>query len=173
MSPLTPTMFYAVIRHLIIMSLIMLINVTLLWSSTFAGNYILTVTVLVCIFTTIPAIFISYLLLYVFYKVLDIFTSTSIHLVFIQSGTEITNPIIKTINEDELENFDEDYPENIKESLMSDIAKSDEATENEKEILTDQKSMKKRLKFSLMKKLNPDKTYCKISGNWVNTHLSI
>jgi len=173
MSPLTPTMFYAVLRHLIIMSLIMLLNIALLWSSTFAGNYILTKTVLVCIFTTVPAIFLSYLLLYIFYKYLDVFISNSLHLVFIQSGTEIGNPLIEAINEEELENFDEEYPENIKESLLSETAKTEEATENEKEMLTGQKSIKNRLKFSVIKKLNPDKTSCKISGNWVNTHLSI
>merc|ERR1712029_528563 len=116
MSPFTPPMFHAMTRQLVTYSIIMTVNVILLWTSSFAANYVLTVFIIICIFTIVPAIFIEYLLLYIYYNFLDVFTSNAIHLVFMQSKENMDEKFcdLKAEHEDmsDIDNYKEDYLEN-------------------------------------------------------------
>ena len=175
MSPFTPPMFHAMTQQLITYSLVMTLNVILLWTSSFAANYVLTVFIIVCIFTIVPAIFIQYLLLYIYYNFLDVFTSNSIHFVFKQSKLNADEKFtgLKAENEDisDVENYKEDYLENVVDISTDETSPIAFEDQSEKESLKEKLKIKKKFKFSMRKKsLNNDFA---ISGNWVNTHLSI
>ena len=110
-------MFYAGIRQLISYCLLMIINVALLWTCNFPANNVLTYFCICCCISSVPAICASYFCLYVCYNFLDVFTSHSIHLVFLQdlSYHKDQNEVIKAENEDvsDVDYYKEEYPENI------------------------------------------------------------
>ena len=172
MSPLTPSMFYSMTRQLIIYSLIMTVNIILLWTTGFSSNYLLTILVIVSIFTIVPAIFTSYLILYIYYNFLDVFTSNSIHVVFLQSEheEEIQFTNLRAENEDvsDTEHYKENYPENIVDINPADLSETEQIS------VRMTRGLKKKIIFPFHK--NKGSNYENedvVTGNWINTHISI
>ena len=114
-SPASPALLSAMVRQLLSFSFIMIINVALLWTNKFL-NDVLTNLVVVCIFSTVPALFLSYLLLYIHYHHLDIFVSAGVHHVFLALPEQPLD-LLETKAEQEflsdVENYDEEYPQQI------------------------------------------------------------
>ena len=103
------------IKQLTSYSIIMIMNISLLWSVN-VTNEILTILVIVCIFTIIPAIFVSYLLLYINYYYLDIFVSNGVHHVFVVHPSRGLEGREMTADQEyvsDVENYSEEYPDQI------------------------------------------------------------
>ena len=103
------------IKQLLSFSLIMIINVGLLWSNKFV-NEALTMMVVVCTVSTVPAVFLSYLLLYLHYHHLDLYVSAGLHQVFLSHPEQPEDlEDIKAEQEfvSDVENYDEEYPQQI------------------------------------------------------------
>ena len=115
-SPTSPALLYAMVKQLLSYSFIMMINLALLWSNNFVSD-VLTTLVVVCIFTTVPAVFVSYLLLYVHYHHLDLFVSAGVHHVFLSHPEQPLELLDTTRAEHEfvsdVENYNEEYPQQI------------------------------------------------------------
>ena len=156
-------------KQLVSYSLLMIINVSLLWSVN-VTNDILTVAVTVCTISTVPAIFVSYLLLYVNYHYLDVFVSNGVHHVFV-AHTACELPDMKAEHEyvSDVENYNEEYPQQILDDNSQ--CSDDEST---KIVTKDSphKNMSTKMRDSLRKMNFLGKEQSleneKVRGRWIN-----
>ena len=159
------------VKQLLSFSFIMIINVGLLWSNKLVSD-VLTTMVVVCIFSTVPAVFVSYLLLYVHYHHLDLFVRAGVHHVFL-AHPEQPADLVDTRAEHEfvsdVENYNEEYPQQI----LDDNSEHSEAEsakmvldhkDDEKPSTTWRNSLGK-LRF---KQQSHSWEHLKVRGQWIN-----
>ena len=160
------------VKHLLSFSFIMIINVGLLWSNNFVSE-VLTTLVVVCIFTTVPAVFVSYLLLYVLYHHLDVFVSAGVHHVFLCQPEQPLD-LLDTARADQefvsdVENYNEEYPQEI----LDDNSETSEA-ESAKMVLDHPdgekplKTWRNSLRKIRLKQQTRSWEHLKVRGQWIN-----
>ena len=158
------------IKQLLSYSFIMIINVGLLWSNTFV-NEALTLMVVVCTVSTVPAVFLSYLLLYVHYHHLDLVLSAGLHQVFLSQPEDPEDLLdIRAEHEfvSDVENYNEEYPQQI----LDDNSENSEA-ESAKMVLhhgngeKPSTTWRNSLRKIMLKKQRGSWEDLKVRGQWI------
>ena len=150
----------------------MIINVGLLWSNKFLSD-VLTTLVVVCIFTTVPAVFVSYLLLYVHYHHLDLFVSAGVHHVFLAHPEQPADLLDTTRAEHEfvsdVENYNEEYPQQIlednSENSEAESAKMVLDRKDDEKHSTTWKNSLRKIRFKQQRRSWDN---LKVRGQWIN-----
>ena len=169
-SPSSPALLCAMVKQLLSYSFIMIINVGLLWSHQLVSDG-LTIMVVVCTVSTVPAVFLSYLLLYVHYHHLDPYVSVGLHQVFLSRPEQPLDLLDITAEHEfvsDVENYNEDYPQQIlddkSESSEAESAKMVLEHEDDRKPSTNWRNSLRKIGFKQQRGSWED---LKIRGQWI------